>query len=386
MNAKLIDRLARIDPQIPSFWDRQVRVVLQVQTNPAFGWYIARAFASARLPFPEVVTGRDHWLLQAYLAFLNPSAEQSPHLADAHRIHDAPGTLAATLKALLIAGLGEPIDDHLQLVAAKTGIPVQTVEAFEILFFNVLERHKDGLYLSNLVYPNGRTVEFEDGYVVNTPAADLLLRAAYNSRDVALVEHLAGLDGAAMVKKLRAMGDLGPEKELESRTMGNALLISQTGMINQRGPGLQRAVNLLGGTRKRSKKLQPVAEPEDCDIASHLAAALSAVPPITQEERRHLQATSRPGQWYLHDESGNIVAMDQSGTAHDPDPFAESPSMVKFPEPRPAVWKNQDYDKPVILVARMSQPGLPDYYLTQEGSGIPVSEVTFENQDWSASN
>jgi hypothetical protein len=57
------------------------------------------------------------------------------------------------------------IDAHLALVAEVTGIPRLTVEAFEILFFNVLDSHQDGLYLSNWAYPRGRLVEFDEDYI-----------------------------------------------------------------------------------------------------------------------------------------------------------------------------------------------------------------------------
>lgn len=44
----------------------------------------------------------------------------------------------------------------------------------------------------------------------------------------------------------------------------------------------------------------------------------------------------------------------------------------------PRALENKDHDLPVILVAIMSQPGLPDHYLTDTKTGIPTSEVVFD--------
>jgi hypothetical protein len=147
------------------------------------------------------VLGRDHWLFRAYMMHLNPSAYHDPDVDAAYYLSQQ-ATTSAKLKAMLIAGLSEPVDAHLDIVAEKTGISRRTVEAFEVLFFNVLDRHEDGLYLSEIVYPEGRQVEFAENYFESAPISDLLLRAAYNHRDVDLVAHLSGLDDASFVAAL----------------------------------------------------------------------------------------------------------------------------------------------------------------------------------------
>ncbi len=68
----------------------------------------------------------------------------------------------------------------------------------------------------------------------------------------------------------------------------------------------------------------------------------------------------------------------------NPRPPASAPStpfapFVKFPDPVSGIWRNKDSDNPVVIVARISEPGLPDHYLTAEGVGLPVSEVFFGN-------
>jgi hypothetical protein len=307
VNAKLVERLARLEPQGASGIVQEAGAIVQIHSNPAFGWHIARAFARVRLPFPMTVIGRDHWLFQAYLLHLNPTGRFDPSVLEAHQLSQQPG-ISATLKAMLIAGLGEPVDAHLNLVAEKTGISRRTVEAFEVLFFNVLDRHEDGLYLSEIVYPDGRLVEFAEDYFESTPISDLLIRAGYNHRDVDLVAHLSGLDDASFVAALAKLKDR--EAELEKQIMGNALVMAQSGLLNQRSAGMQRATTLLSASRSARNQTETVTCPSDYDLSAELAAALDAVPPISDADRQEAQAASRPGRSYWSDDAGNISAFD----------------------------------------------------------------------------
>lgn len=378
VNSKLVERLARLEPTEPSGTPQGASAFSHLHQNAAFGWHIARAFARARVRFPVTVLGRDHWLFQAYLLHLNLSKGFDPCVLEAHQLNQQSGR-SAKLKALLIAGLGSPVDAHLELVAEKTGIPVRTVAAFEILFFNVLDRHQDVFYISNIVYPEGRMVEFDEDYFETTPIQDLILRVAYNSRDIDLVEHLAGMESADCMKALTALRD--GEATLEKQIIGNALLMAKAGMLNQRSVGFQRATTLLA-----AKHHPPLNTTTDVDgqkahdLATELASALAAMPTITEVDRQELRAAFHPGRSYWSDDTGKINAFDDDvEVANTSQSVTPSTPMVWFPKPVSAVWRNKDSDRPVILIARMSEPGLPDHYLTNEKSGIPVSEVFFEN-------
>lgn len=378
VNTKLVEQLARLEPCASSEIADQALAVVQVYINSALGWHISRAFARARLRFPLAMPGRDQWVFSAYLMHLDPVAFHRREVETAFRISQQAG-LSGKLKAMLMAGLGSPVDAHLNLVAEKTGIPRRTVEAFEILFFNVLDRHQDGLYLSNLAYPEGRQVELDEGYLETTPIEDLILRAAYNYRDIDLVLRLAGMTEADCMKELTALRD--GEAELEARIFGNALLIAQTGNLNQPSVGLQRATQLLTSGRSRKDKPAELDSQTPHDIAGELAAALAAIPPITDADHREMNVMARPGKSYLHDDDGNITACDFSDVIPTAPQAAGGPpeSMVMFPEPITAIWRNKDSDQPVTLIGKMSAPGLPDHYLTAGKNGIPASEVFFEN-------
>lgn len=374
MDAKLVQRLVSRDPGHSSWSDRSSNLIRQTYLNPAVGWYIAASTARARLRFQETVIGRNHWLFRAYTHILNPSVHSDHNVEEAHTLSKQ--STSATLKAMLIAGLGDPVDEHLDLVAEKFGTSRRTVEAFEILFFNVLDRHKDGLYLSNIVYPEGRSVEFEEDYFETASIPDLLLRAAYNHRDLDLVVRLAGMDATAYAQEL---GDR--EAALEKALMGNGLVMARAGLLNQRSAGIQRASTLLTASRSSRNNPQPKVESPDFDFTStELAAAIKSVAPMTDVDRQEMLVASRPGQNYCSDDTGKVFAVDDSDESPTPSPPSPPPEpIVRFPDPVPAVWRNKDFDKPVTLIARMSEPGLPDHYLTVENTGVPVSEVFFEN-------
>lgn len=374
VNTKLVERLARLEPRGSSGIAHAAGAFVQIHSNPAFGWHIAKTFARARMPFPTTVIGRDRWLFQAYLMHLNPAASFDPSVLEAYHLSQQP--ISKTLKALLVAGLGKPVDTHLDIVAEKTGISRRTVEAFEVLFFNVLDRCEDGLYLSEIVYPEGRQVEFDEDYFESTPVEALLLRAAYNYRDIDLVSHLAGLDDASFVKELAALPDA--EAKLQARCIGNALFMAQLGMLNQRSVGMQRATQLLAAGPHPHHTGKEADGHAFYDIAAGLAAFLAALPPITETDHRDACAASRPGRSYWSDDSGMVYPIDPTDEESTEPIDSNADPMTWFPEPVQALWRNKDHDVPVILLARMSQPGLPDHYLTDTKTGIPTSEVVFD--------
>jgi hypothetical protein len=378
MTQSFIEQLARLHPSYSRKSFETAGMFRQVYLTPAYGWEFVCGCANARIKFPIGLKGRDHWLFPAYMMRLNPSDFHNPVVEEAFLISRDP-IKSRALKALLIAGLEKPIDEHLRLVAEKTGFAKRVVEAFEILFFNVLDRSRDGAYISEIVYPDTRLVEFDEDYCDNTPTEDLLLRAAFNSRDIDLVLRLAGTSEAAYKKELAAMRD--QEAKLESCIMGNALLMVQTGLINQPAIGLQRATKLLtvGGCQPNVPNQLESQKPYD--MAGELAAALASLPPITDADRANLYATARPGKSYWSDENGIVSSFDAPEAATDSTKTGDSPAgqTTWFPEALRALWKNKYHDVPVILIAIMSQPGLADHYLTDNKTGIPAAEVVFDS-------
>lgn len=163
--------------------------------------------------------------------------------------------------------------------------------------------------------------------------------------------------------------------------MGNAMLVCQTGMLNQPSVGLERATKLLVAGRSRKSKPTETESHKPFAIADELAAALAAMPTMTDTDSQEMREASRPGLSYWHDEAGNIMEVGAPDGGPTCSQSVNSPpdKIVWLPEPITALWRNKDHDVPVILVAKMSEPGLPDYYLTDTKTGIPASEVFFED-------
>lgn len=373
MNAKLVEQLARFHHRNDRELTQKARAFIRVQCDPAFGWSMAKEYARKRERFPITMHGRDHWVFVAYMTLLRSRNYADRHVEDAFHIANQPG-MCAKLKAILICGLGTPAKDHIKLVAEKTGIHANTVEAFEILFFNVLDRADDQAYLSEIVYPETRAVEKAENYFKKTPIADLMLRAAYNHRDLDVVVKMTGMPEAECRKECRTISDM--MNKLASQVTSNAIVTAELGLINQPGVAMQRAIQLMKPGRQPLDQSSDVNAENSHDLSAELSAALAQ---YSQLDRGYPQTTIRPGQASRKHQDG------KSAPQGFPEPVAANSAsasesahrITRFPEPVSCTWRNKDFDKPVVIVGTMSHPDLPDYHLTAENVGIPASEVFF---------
>lgn len=285
MNAKLIASLAARDPRqkrLPSALSRHRQPMdiadeakarfTAMYSNPAFGWDISMAFASARVVLPVSLVGKhDHWIYKAYMYRLDIAKWWDPDIVDAWGIANLvqSRTLKTKVCSMLLAGCGKPADKHRQAVSDATNIPLRTLEAFDTLFYNILDRQDDAAYLSEIVYPHTRYVEIAEDYVKHTDIADLVKRASYNHRDLEMSTYLAGMGDVSYMAKLSASSDR--EQELTRHLMGNALLLVHAGVLNQRSVGLQRAQGIITATRQSG---QVTEAPPIADAGVFMADAL----------------------------------------------------------------------------------------------------------------
>jgi hypothetical protein len=221
-----------------------------IQTN--YGWYIALQFANRGMEFPLMLQGRDLWVHKAYLLRMDPWKNYDQHVVEAYHlaqfVNGAPN-LRQHLKAMLLAFRPDGnAETHLREVSLKTGVSVGTLDAFEVLFFNVIDRRSDALYLAQEVYPNTRLVEFDEHYLRNSTHEDLIKRVAYNHRDMDLTAYLSGIGDHTYLRKLAASNDR--ESELTRFLMGNGLILAHTSLLNQRNVGVSRALTLLAASRQ----------------------------------------------------------------------------------------------------------------------------------------
>lgn len=268
MNAATIDLLATLNPEssLPRVTTSAMRqqkrfsplhdaardrfLAKYIQTG--FGWYIALQYANRGLPFPTMLGGRDVWVYKAYALCLDPWENYDEHVVEAYHlakfVNGAPN-LRQHLKAMLLSFReNATAESHLLEVSRKTGVSVATLDAFEILFFNVIDRRADALYLAQEVYPDTRLVEFDENYLRNSSHEDLIKRVAYNHRDMDLTAYLTGLGDHTFLRKLAASEDR--EAELTRFLMGNGLILAHSNLLNQRTIGMSRASTLLAAARQ----------------------------------------------------------------------------------------------------------------------------------------
>lgn len=284
MKAELIDTLSALDPKLaplPSAANfstpRSIAEKAQARfaafySNVAYGWYISTAFADARMKFPICcTTGTDRWLFKAYMMRLHSDRWYCKHIVDAFAIAQLPQgrSLKGKICGMLLSGLGQDPDTHRRAVAEASGIHLNTVEAFDALFYNVIDRHDEGAFISEQVYPNTRYVEFAEDYMKHADISDLVKRAGFNSRDLALSSFLSGMGDSTYMAKLSARTDR--EQELTRHLMGNALLLVHSGALNNRNVGISRAQSLLAAQRQSG---QTVETPAVADAGEFMADAL----------------------------------------------------------------------------------------------------------------
>jgi hypothetical protein len=176
-------------------------------TNWSMGWSLSQAFAGARRPFPIVLRGQDQWIMRAYMHGLG---HYDPVIQEAWALHMEPKlkSTADTLRACLIAK-----DFDLNVMLECTGLKADVVHAFEKLFFNVLDRKKDALYIRNMAYSKTKLVEMFENYVSNEDAGQLLIRAGFNSGMAAALE-LSGLSGRSAKQQAASAPQLAEQLEV----------------------------------------------------------------------------------------------------------------------------------------------------------------------------
>jgi hypothetical protein len=221
-------------------------------TKTGFGWYIALQFANRGLELPVLLSGRDTWVFKAWLMNVDPWGHYNEHVAEAYHlakfVKGSPN-LRQHLKALLMSFRpAATAESHLKEVSLKTGVSVATLDAFEILFFNIIDRRDAFMYLGQEVYPNGRGEEFDEGYLKSVTQENLIKRVAYNHRDMDLTAYLAGLGDNEFISKMAASADR--EAALTRFLMGNGLLLAHSNLLNQKNVGVSRASTLLAAARQ----------------------------------------------------------------------------------------------------------------------------------------
>lgn len=206
----------------------------------SIGWKIARRLAQLELPFPTFIAGQDLWLRNAYLYCLNKNLYKCETTQHA-RVLAANPRFSNTINGLLLCDSLTYKD-----IGGELSVPANVIAAYEKLFFNVIDRHMDHLFIKNVVYPNGRLVEMYENYLENEDLGNILRRVGFNSGKEDVL-HFAGFRSGLI-------GNLATQNmptKLEGIVMANGYLLAKNGWANQRehAAGLSSARNLIAAAK-----------------------------------------------------------------------------------------------------------------------------------------
>ncbi len=207
------------------------------------GWYLARAFARKRRPFPLILTGSDRWIFRAYMQQLGGDddvVEEAHALAREPRLQN----IADMLRAALVVP-----NVTLEEVVRATGMDPDVILAFEKLFFGIFDRIQDRAYIKEMVYPQGRLVEMFDNYAESESFGKLLLRVGFTKGlDVAM--YVAGMTGGSVLKE----GDTATRlaEQLESMILASGLLAAHSGFGHQarHSMAIQHAKTIIAAAKQ----------------------------------------------------------------------------------------------------------------------------------------
>lgn len=263
MNARTIKLLLDYLPAVPDTspvshfqnvieqdFDRpEVDKFVRSYADLAIGWKSAKQLALTDHPFPCFIEGHDDWIFKAYLFCINPIKYRNEHVSNALGL--ASSRMRSSREVINSMLVQE--NYSYQDIGKDTCIPADTIAAYEKLFFNVVDRHLDHMFIRNVVYPNGRFVEMYDDYLKNEELGNILLRVGYNNGKSDVL-HFAGFKSGL----LGTMAALDMPQKLESIIMANGYILARNGWANQRehAVGLSSARNLIAAAKHGGEQTQ----------------------------------------------------------------------------------------------------------------------------------
>lgn len=221
-------------------YDSAIEKFSIVYSDLSVGWKIAQRLAQLELPFPSFIEGHDLYLRNAYLYCLNRDKYNCRYVQQARFLAASPN-ISNPINGLLLCD-----DMSYAAIAREMDLDPNVVAAYEKLFFNVVDRHMDHLFIRNVVYPHGRIVEMYENYLENEELGNILNRVGFNSGKEDVL-HFAGFRSGLL-------GSLAAQNmpvKLESIIMANGYLLAKNGWANQRehAAGLTSARNLIAAAK-----------------------------------------------------------------------------------------------------------------------------------------
>lgn len=191
-----------------------------------FGWKYAHTFARHGEFLPLEVDPDDRALVEANYFCLNPHRLASPIIRRVMALASPQLQQEATVLQALLLVRHMSMED----IAKKINQPLEVVEAYHTLFFNIRSRMDDGMYLRHIVYPNSRLSNLVQGRQPGREEAGTLLRESALTSDVTSVLYLAGVGNAPALEVSDA------RQQLERAIIGQAAILANNGWLdNEKG-------------------------------------------------------------------------------------------------------------------------------------------------------
>ncbi|MCW4026199.1 MAG: hypothetical protein NWE76_01785, partial [Candidatus Bathyarchaeota archaeon] len=164
-----MDMVSSRDAEITHF------AVNYAETN--FAWKFIKALIHNHIPLPPPVDIDDEWLIRTYRFETDPTYKDEA-IRGAHMLNKRSMEMTKyALKGMIMS----PDNNSTEEIESKINISADVITAFEKIFFNVRDRRDEILFVSQVVYPEGRIVECIDDYIRRESLGNLIMRAGYNN-------------------------------------------------------------------------------------------------------------------------------------------------------------------------------------------------------------
>lgn len=220
---------------------------LDAYIRPDYGWDAAMSICEFGMQRNGFFDGRTSWIWLTAM-YLQGKLPQQQHHRKVEAIHWAwklrhdvglQGLRRALEGALVVAGATR------EKVCQMFNFEPEVIDAYETLFWNVVDRAADLAYLQNLIYPSGRLEEMVGGYMQTANLDNLLRRIGYNSG----LEDLAWGAGLRLTPVNSTTISVAKEQNERLTLSIGALMLRNFGHYNEQHPQVVSSRQLLAAAK-----------------------------------------------------------------------------------------------------------------------------------------
>lgn len=260
---------ARQDSDNP--WEADIEAYVQTYKDVSFGFTYVKHLAKNGLPFPVLDRyDEEAKLLRDAYNMMRGDSVSEDLLAVFAWTRPEMRTQRAVIDSMLLSDGAD-----LQENCRRLGLLPRRIQMYEKLFFNVLDRAADSLYLNDIVYPGTRLVEMYDGYVKEAPFRDMLLRSGYNNG----TDDMLWLAGVRKNKAVDTASRGSLPSKFETLIMANGYIMARNGFGMQSGqnaPALSAAKNFISAAKQAGGEGAGVQLPELASLAEVVKGEMMA--------------------------------------------------------------------------------------------------------------